>query len=126
MAGKKFNPFSVAVTATEKAIKERQKKITAQQQLEALSLDLEYRAKLLFDIGYAEGQCEVYQGAKKQAAEKKLAELNRQLKRIENAYSQKSKDQLFRYEDEVNALKDALRDLKRRENQHAERLAFFS
>ena len=63
---------------------------------------------------------------KKQAAEKKLAELNRQLKRIENAYSQKSTDQLFKYEDEINALKDALRDLKRRKNQYAERLAFFS
>lgn len=126
MAVNKFNPFSVAVTATEKAIKERQKKITAQQQLEALSLDLEYQAKLLFDIGYAEGQCEVYQGAKKRAAEKKLAELNRQLKRIENAYSQKSTEQLFKYEDEINTLKDALRDLKRRENQYAERLTFFS
>jgi len=122
---KKFNPFSVAIVATEKAIKEREKKITAQQQIEKLSIDLEYRAKLLFDIGYAEGKCEFHQGQKKKAAEKELADLKRQFKRVENAYSQKSTDLLFKYEDEVNDLNHALRQLKRMENQHTERLAFF-
>ena len=58
-------------------------------------------------------------------AEKELADLKRQFKRVENAYSQKSTDLLFKYEDEVNDLNHALRQLKRMENQPPERLAFF-
>ncbi|HGF5004104.1 TPA: hypothetical protein ACF334_004480 [Vibrio parahaemolyticus] len=115
----KFNPFSVAVAATEKAIKERQKKITNQEQIEKLSVDLEHRAKLLFDIGYAEGQVEHYQGQKKKEAEKRLAELNRQQKQLENAYSKKSTDRLFQLEDEVKALNSSLRHIKYLESQHA-------
>lgn len=117
----KFNPFSVAVAATEKAIKERQKKITNQEQIEKLSVDLDHRAKLLFDIGYAEGQVEHYQGQKKKEAEKRLAELNRQQKQLENAYSKKSTDRLFQLEDEVRLLKSSLQRIKHLETQYATR-----
>lgn len=117
----KFNPFSVAVSATEKAINERQKKITNQEQIEKLSFDFEHRAKLLFDIGYAEGQVEHYQGQKKKEAQKKLSELNRQQKQLENAYSEKSTARLFQLEDEVRELNSSLRHLKYLESQHATR-----
>lgn len=116
---KKFNPFSISVTATKKAIEDRQKKITNQEQLERLCLDAEHRSKLLFDIGYAEGEIEFFKGERKAAAEKRLSELNKQLKQIDNAYSQKSIEQYFQLENELEALLQSLLVLERLEAQYA-------
>ena len=78
MTSTTFNAYSVAIAATEKAIQDRQQKITNIETLIKQALDTGYLDKLSFDIGYQEGCVEYHKGQKRKDAQKKLDELKRQ------------------------------------------------
>ena len=112
MTSPTFNAYSVAIAATEKAIQDRQKKITNIETLTKQAIDTNYLAKLLFDIGYQEGCVEHHKGQKRKDAQKKLDELKRQQRRVENAHSLANLNKQLKYEDEIDALRKALTQLK--------------
>lgn len=112
MAKAHFNPYSYAVSATEKAIAVRKEKIAQQQELEALFMDEAKRGQLYHDIGRAQAECDFFTGAKKKQAEKRLADLETKAKKIESSFSEKATDSLFKNEDELSALTKSLLELK--------------
>lgn len=123
---KLFNPYSFAITATKKAIKDRKSKLAEQEKIEAMSMDDQQLGQLAFNIGRAEAECEHYQGTKKKAAEKKLAQLLETRKKIDSAYSPQATELMFKREDEIAELEKALRELERLSNRFEERSRFLT
>lgn len=121
---KGFNPYTIAITSTKKAIKDRKDKLAEQESIEAMALDPEKRGQILFDIGRAEAECEYYQGAKKKAAEKRLSKLMGTYKNLDSAYSPKSTNLMFKRENEIIELEKVLRELMKHSKQYDERVSF--
>jgi len=108
-----FNPYSAAISAIEKGIATRRKKLDEQKELETLSCDWTARMELMMEIGRTEVDLSISTGATKKEVEKYLNELNKKHKRIDDAFSEKSTDLMFKRENEINELNSALRELKR-------------
>ncbi|NGZ18006.1 hypothetical protein G6Z94_11715 [Vibrio aestuarianus] len=120
---KKFNPYTPAITATQKAIKLRQDKIAEQSELEDYFMG-EKRSQLLIDIGRAEGKVEWYKGSKKKEGEAELARLLKLKKKSETAYSEKATNLLFKYEAEIVELETSLRELNMLKARYEENQGF--
>ncbi|WP_347361435.1 hypothetical protein [Vibrio vulnificus] len=104
----KFNPYEPSITATKKAIDTRQAKLNELKDLENKALDDVYRRELMMDIGRTEAEVEFSIGAKKRGAENKLKKLNKQATQLNNVFTEKSTNLMFKWEDEIRALNKAL------------------
>lgn len=104
----KFNPYEPSITATKKAIDTRQAKLNELKDLENKALDGEYSRELMMEIGRTEVDVEFSTGAKKHAAESKLKKLNKQASQLDNVFTEKNTNLMFKWEDEIRALNKAL------------------
>lgn len=112
MKNNRFNPYTYAIAATEKAIASRKNKITQQQDLEAIFMSEEKRASLYHEIGRAQAECDFLRGAEKKKAESRLASLEEKAKKVDESFSERSTNLLFKYEDELSKLTKSLLELK--------------
>ncbi|HHF3011070.1 TPA: hypothetical protein ACPJ06_003946 [Vibrio diabolicus] len=118
---KSFNPYSLSITATEKAIKDRKGKIANQEELERLAMDLDVRCEMAMEAGKLEAEVMMQRGAKKKAAEKKLKALRDKMDKICSAFDGRGTKQIYKWHDEILNLETALRNLKRLQEQWTQR-----
>nr|AKN38809.1 hypothetical protein [Enterovibrio sp. FF_113] len=125
-AQKGFNPYQIAVSSIEKAISERKEKLKEQAEAESISTNDALRADLFFQLGRAESKCELYSGEKLKEAKSQLADLRRKAKLIDDAWSEKKTKLIFKWEEEIEELEMALRQVNRLFRDHQDKLELFS
>ena len=77
-----------------------------------MACDGEKRCELMMEIGRTEVDVEFSAGAKKGAAESKLKKLNKQAAQLDNVFTEKNTNLMFKWEDEISALNRALFQLQ--------------
>ncbi|WGY45256.1 hypothetical protein [Vibrio sp. ABG19] len=107
-----FNPFSAALAATKKAIKAREDKITAQQELENLALDFDKRGEMAYESGCLEAQVMMTRGAEKKAVQAKLTALKKQRAKIDKAFSSSGTARMLKLQGEIIELKSSLSQIE--------------
>lgn len=117
---KSINPYSFAVTATERAINDRKSKLKEQSELEQMALDDKATSALFFQLGRQETLIDSCYGQDKEKAEKALKKLQSKIKKVKGAFSRKNTNLMLKHENECAELELALKQLTRLSEQWQE------